>query len=50
VTTATTSALVVVFAPHAVSIDWLVSVLDITVARMARFTGCREAARSVPGS
>ena len=50
VTTATTSALVVVFAPHEVSMDRLAPVLDITVARMAQFTGCRETGRSVPAS
>src|SRR5688572_3093901 len=48
VTTAATSALVVVFAPHAVSMDWLVSVLDTTIARMAEFSGCRETGRFVP--
>jgi hypothetical protein len=48
VTTATTSALVVVFGPHALPVDWLVSVLDTTVARMAEFTGCRETGRFVP--
>jgi DNA/RNA-binding domain of Phe-tRNA-synthetase-like protein len=48
VTTATTSALVVVFGPHALPTDWLVSVLDTTVARMAEFTGCRETGRFVP--
>jgi DNA/RNA-binding domain of Phe-tRNA-synthetase-like protein len=48
VTTATSSALVVVFAPHALPGDWLVSVLDTTVARMAEFTGCREAGRFAP--
>ena len=50
VTTATTSALVVVFAPRELQMDWLVPVLDTTVARMAEFTGCREAGRFVPAS
>jgi DNA/RNA-binding domain of Phe-tRNA-synthetase-like protein len=50
VTTATTSALVVVFAPRELQMDWLVPVLDTTVARMAEFTGCRETGRFVPGS
>jgi DNA/RNA-binding domain of Phe-tRNA-synthetase-like protein len=45
VTTATTSALVVVFAPQATPSDWLGSVLDATVARMTRFTGCQETGR-----
>ncbi len=50
VTTATTSALVVVFAPRELQMDWLVPVLDTTVARMAEFTGCREIGRFVPAS
>jgi DNA/RNA-binding domain of Phe-tRNA-synthetase-like protein len=47
VTSATTSALVVVFAPRALPTDWLLTVLDTTVARMEEFTGCRETARFV---
>ena len=50
VTTATTSALVVVFAPRELQMDWLVPVLDTTVARMAEFTGGREIGRFVPAS
>lgn len=50
VTTATTSALVVVFAPQELQMDWLVPVLDTTVARVAEFTGCREIGRFVPAS
>lgn len=50
VTTATTSALVVVFAPQELQMDWLVPVLDTTLARMAEFTGCREIGRFVPAS
>ena len=50
VTTATTSALVVVFAPAELPVDQLVPVLDVTVARMTQFTGCREIGRSVPAS
>jgi DNA/RNA-binding domain of Phe-tRNA-synthetase-like protein len=45
VTTATTSAIVVVFAPAEMSLARLTQVLDATVARMAEFTGCREVAR-----
>lgn len=48
VTVATTSALVVVFAPHALPLEGLVPLLDTTVARMAHFTGCRETGRFVP--
>ena len=48
VTTATTAALVVVFGPYALPSDWLLSVLDTTVARMAEFTGCRETGRFAP--
>jgi len=47
VTTATTSAIVVVFAPAAMVRRELGQVLDQTVARMADFTGCRETARWV---
>jgi DNA/RNA-binding domain of Phe-tRNA-synthetase-like protein len=45
VTTSTTSALVVVFAPTAMSAARLGEVLGATVARMADFTGCRETSR-----
>ena len=47
VTTATTCALLVVFAPHEVSERRLTQVLDATAARMAQFTGCRETSRSI---
>ena len=45
VTTATVSAMVVVFAPAEMEPRRLVHVLDQTVARMADFAGCRETAR-----
>jgi len=45
VTTATVSAIVVVFAPVEMDGRRLVQVLDQTVARMGEFTGCRETAR-----
>jgi DNA/RNA-binding domain of Phe-tRNA-synthetase-like protein len=45
VTTATTRAVVVVFAPLEMSTPQLTRVLDVTVARMSEFTGCRETAR-----
>jgi hypothetical protein len=45
VTTATTTAVVVVFAPAEMAPRRLVEVLDETVARMSEFTGCREIAR-----
>jgi DNA/RNA-binding domain of Phe-tRNA-synthetase-like protein len=45
VTTSTTSAIVVVFAPAEMSAARLSQVLDATVARMGEFTGCRELAR-----
>jgi len=45
VTTATTKALLVVFAPREVDLERLTSVLDLTSARMTRFTGCLEVAR-----
>ena len=45
VTTATTSAIVVVFAPAETNGARLAHVLDATVARMGEFTGCRETAR-----
>jgi len=46
VTTATTQAMLVVFAPRDVDRLRLESVLDATSSRMVEFTGCREAARS----
>jgi DNA/RNA-binding domain of Phe-tRNA-synthetase-like protein len=45
VTTSTTSAIVVVFAPAEMAGRRLVQVLDETVARMGEFTGCRETSR-----
>lgn len=45
VTTATTRALVVVFAPRELDVHRLGHVLDVTSGRMADFTGCREAGR-----
>jgi len=45
VTTATTSAIVVVFAPAEMNGARLAHVLDATVARVGEFTGCRETAR-----
>ena len=45
VTTSTTHALLVVFAPRELERSRLVSVLDRTSERMAEFTGCRETAR-----
>ena len=45
VTTSTTSAIVVVFAPAEMAGRRLVQVLDETVARMGEFTGCRETDR-----
>ena len=45
VTTSTTSAIVVVFAPAEMSAARLREVLDATVARMTEFTGCHETAR-----
>lgn len=47
VTTATTRALVVVFAPRSIDEGQLTRVLDVTARRMAEFTGARESARSV---
>ena len=44
VTSATTSALLVVFAPHEVDARHLIAVLEVTGARMVEFTGCRSAA------
>jgi DNA/RNA-binding domain of Phe-tRNA-synthetase-like protein len=46
VTTATTSALLVVFAPREVDARRLEQVLDSTSSRMQEYTGCREVARS----
>jgi DNA/RNA-binding domain of Phe-tRNA-synthetase-like protein len=46
VTTATTRALLVVFAPRDVDAPRLTQVLDATSARMAEFTSCTESARS----
>ena len=45
VTTATTRALVVVFAPRSVDERRLARVLDVTADRMHEFTGAREIAR-----
>lgn len=45
VTTSTTRAIVVVFAPGEISTDRLAWVLDQTVARMADATGCRQSGR-----
>jgi DNA/RNA-binding domain of Phe-tRNA-synthetase-like protein len=45
VTTETTRALLVVFAPREVDAARLAQVLDTTSSRMAEFTGCREAGR-----
>ena len=45
VTTATTQALVVVFAPHELGDARVGRALDVTSARMTRFTGARETAR-----
>lgn len=47
VTTATTSALLVVFAPREVDERRVAEVLDATSARMAEFTGCAEAGREI---
>jgi DNA/RNA-binding domain of Phe-tRNA-synthetase-like protein len=46
VTTSTTKAMLVVFAPRGVDWQRLDDVLDATSSRMVEFTGCREAARS----
>ncbi len=45
VTTATTRALLVVFAPREVDRAKLTRVIDVTAARMAEFTGGRESGR-----
>ena len=47
VTTATTRALLVVFAPREVDERRVAEVLDSTSMRMTEFTGCREVARQV---
>ena len=47
VTTATTRALVVIFAPPEVDAARLTDVLDVTAWRMQEFTGARETSRSV---
>ena len=47
VTTATTRAMLVVFAPRDVDERRLAQVLDATSARMTEFTGCVETARSI---
>ena len=47
VTSATTSALLVVFAPVGASGARLTNVLDATSARMSEFTGAREAGRQI---
>jgi DNA/RNA-binding domain of Phe-tRNA-synthetase-like protein len=47
VTTATTRALLVVFAPREVGERRLSEVLDATSVRMSEFTGCIESARSI---
>ena len=48
VTTATTSAVVVLFAPAELGSKRLVQLLDETVKRMAEFTGCHETSRWTP--
>jgi hypothetical protein len=40
--------LVVVFGPQEMPMDWLVPVLDTTVARITQFAGGREIGRFVP--
>ena len=47
VTTATTRAMLVVFAPREVDERRLSQILDSTAARMMEFTGCVESARSI---
>jgi DNA/RNA-binding domain of Phe-tRNA-synthetase-like protein len=47
VTTATTGAVLVVFAPSEVDARQLAQVLDVTSRRMSEFTGCRETAREL---
>ncbi len=48
VTTSTTRALLVVFAPRDVDARRLAQVLDVTSQRMAEFTGCVEMSRAIP--
>lgn len=47
VTTATTRALVVVFAPRGLEVERLEHVLDVTSHRMREFTGAREVNRTL---
>jgi DNA/RNA-binding domain of Phe-tRNA-synthetase-like protein len=47
VTTATTSGMLVVFAPVEVEVRHVTRVLDVTSQRMCQFTGCTETARYV---
>src|SRR5262245_6105943 len=47
VTTSTTRALLVVFAPREVDARRVTAVLDDTSRRMTEFTGCRESARQI---
>jgi DNA/RNA-binding domain of Phe-tRNA-synthetase-like protein len=47
VTTSTTRALLVVFAPRDVDARRLTLVLDSTSSRMSEFTGCGESARQI---
>jgi len=47
VTTATSRALLVVFAPRDVDMSRLTRVMDVTSERMQQYTGCREIARLV---
>lgn len=47
VTTSTTRALLVVFAPREVEARRLTTVLDSTSRRMSEFTGCSETAREI---
>jgi DNA/RNA-binding domain of Phe-tRNA-synthetase-like protein len=49
VTTATTQAMLVVFAPTEVDAKQLARVLDATSRRMTEFTGCRESGRWYAG-
>ena len=50
VTTATTDALVVVYAPAEIVSAQVRRVLDVTSARMADLAGGREIARSIPAA
>ena len=47
VTTATTRALLVVFAPRELDVRRLTTVLDGTSSRMSEFTGCQESERQL---